>query len=246
MTGRGRIVYGVRTMYDTTTPDSIPAGAQLVAGYVDGHWQTVSRLRSRFPRARVVRITVTGATLDADVADIEKGDLSPGSGAAWARRKVAAGQHPTLYMNAATWPAVKSAVHVAGLDGKVSYWVAQWDDHAVIPPGAVAKQYIDHGPHGENIDLSVAVDYWPGVDPAPKPPGAPVFVYRRPLRIGMIGSDVTALKRRLKWLGYGGTVPGPYFGRGLRTAVRTFQRAHELDRDGVVGPITARAINVRH
>ena len=231
-----------RTMYDAVTVGNIPQSATMVAGYVDGNYKTVPALRRRFPKAKIVTITVLGGDLTANVVDIETGDCTPASGVAWAKRRLAAGYHPTLYMNASTWPAVKAEVHRQGLDGKVSYWVAQYDNHPVIPAGAVAKQYIDHGPHGENVDISVVADYWPGVDPKPTPkPAAPTYVYRRTLRIGMVGSDVTQLKVRLRYLGYS-SIPGPIFGRGLDASVRAFQKNHRLAVDGVVGPITARAI----
>lgn len=226
-----------RTMYDSVTPSNCPTGAPLYGAYVDGRYANVAAMQNRNPNARIVKITVTGNTLNAHVADVENGDLSPTSGAAWAKRRLAAGYHPTLYCSASVWPAVKNAVAAAGIAGKVSYWIAHYDGDPTIPNGAVAKQYLGDF-HG--YDKSSVLGYWPGVDPAPS---EPTFTYKRPLRKGMSGSDVTQLKARLKWLGYGGTVPGPIFGRGLDAAVRAFQKAHKLTVDGVVGPVTAQAIN---
>jgi hypothetical protein len=231
-------------MYDSTTASDLPAGAPMLLAYVDGidTHNNYNEVRALHPNALIVKCTVTGGTLDAQVGDIESGDMTPQSGAGWAHRKVAAGQHPTLYMNESTWPAVKAAVHAVGLDGKVSYLVAHYDDRPVIPAGAIGKQYIDHGPHGEHYDVSIVADYWPGVDPVVQTTGPLPWWYRRPLRYLSVGQDVGRLKAHLRLLGYGGTNRSWLFGRGLRSAVRTFQRDHHLVVDGVVGPITARAI----
>lgn len=167
----------MRRLFDAVTVQNIPHDAQMVAGYVDGHYQTVKYLEEHFPHARIVRITVTGNTLDAHVADVEPGDLTPQSGARWALRKVQAGQHPTLYCNTSTLPSVLRAVHTLGINpDDVSYWVAQYDGDPTIPHtnGAhiVAKQFTDRS-HGRSLDESVVADYWPGVDPAPKPQTKP-------------------------------------------------------------------------
>ena len=240
----------MRRMQDSVNAGALLAGQDLYAGYVDGRYANVTAIARRFPRKTVVRITVLGSTLDAHVADVETGDLTPQSGAKWAARKHNAGQHPTLYCNTSTRPAVEAACKRMGLllGRDYSIWEAHYDGKAALPANTVAKQYADKGPHGENVDLSVVADYWPGVDPKPaaRPaakPAAPVYVYKRTLRHGMVGADVASLKRRLKYLGAGaGVFPGPVFGGGLDRAVRRFQKAHRLAVDGVVGPITAKAI----
>jgi len=64
----------------------------------------------------------------------------------------------------------------------------------------------------------------------------------RMLRYGMKGSDVKALQQRLAALKYS---PGPIdgiFGSGTREAVWAFQEVQRLTVDGVVGPITGRAL----
>jgi len=152
-----------RIMYDSVTAAKCPAGAPLYGAYIDGLYANYAEVHQRFPRARIVTITVLGGTAAAHVVDIETGDCTPVSGVAWAKRRVAAGHHPTLYMNASTWPAVKAEVHRQGLDGKVSYWVAHYDGHPVVPDGAVAKQFLGDY-HG--YDESVVLAHWPGVDPA--------------------------------------------------------------------------------
>ena len=86
-------------MPDSIFPDRLPSGYGQYLGYADGEWATAPVLRQLFPHARLIILTVTGATLDADGCDIEKGDLPPASGADWAQRKLAADPHsrPVLY-----------------------------------------------------------------------------------------------------------------------------------------------------
>jgi hypothetical protein len=229
----------MRVMYDSVTLANCPTDGQLYACYVDGAYANKAEAIRRFPGKRIVLITVTGSTLNAHVADVETGDLSPASGASWAKRRKAAGYFPTLYCNTSTRPAVEAACHAVGLTvGRdVWIWEAHYDGVATLPPNTVAKQYLGDY-HG--YDKSVVAAYWPGVDPKST---APTFAYRRPLHLGMAGTDVVSLKRRLRYLGYRGLWLTPYFGRGLDTVVREFQRAHRLTVDGVVGPITAAAIN---
>jgi hypothetical protein len=153
-----------RTMHDSTDVGDIPAKASMVAGYIDGRFQTVSALRKRFPKAQVVTVTVLG-TPGADVCDTEPGNISISHAAKWAANEVTAGRRPTLYCMASQWDDVKAAVKTQGIAGKVSYWVAQYDGKAEVPVGAVAKQYADPKLSGGHFDLSVVADHWPGVDP---------------------------------------------------------------------------------
>jgi peptidoglycan hydrolase-like protein with peptidoglycan-binding domain len=63
------------------------------------------------------------------------------------------------------------------------------------------------------------------------------------LSIGDSGSEVVALQKALKALGfYDGTADGD-FGSGTQAAVIAFQEAHKLDQDGIVGTDTAQALN---
>jgi lipoprotein-anchoring transpeptidase ErfK/SrfK len=72
---------------------------------------------------------------------------------------------------------------------------------------------------------------------------APAYVApKRTLRYGMSGSDVRALQQRLAALKY---YPGPadgVFGSDTLEAVWAFQEVQHLTVDGVVGPITGRAL----
>ena len=241
-----------RTMFDSVTVADLPASAAMVGGYVDGRYANADAARKRFPRARLVTITVLGAT-HAAVVDIEPGDCTPTSGVAAIKR----GTAHTAYCNLSTLPAVLNQLDRQKVSRRTPIWTAHYTGkphlcdstcfsvagiNLPFTPNVVATQYADHGPHGEHYDCSVVGAYWPGVDPAPT---VPTFAYRRVLRRGMVGSDVVQLKRRLRALGYHARFMGvgPYFSRGLKVAVCEFQRTHHLVVDGVVGPKTAAAIN---
>jgi hypothetical protein len=233
-------------MYDSVDVAQIPANAAMLAGYVDGHWPTAQLLPKRFPRARVVTITVLG-TNKAHVVDIEKGDCTPQSGVACIKR----GTAHSPYCNLSQLGDVLRQIDAQGLPRSTPIWTAHWTKQPHIcsapcfagfdlpwTPHVVATQYDDRA-LGRNLDASLTVNYWPGVDPTP----VPVFTYRRMLRLGMFGRDVISLKRRMRYLGYRGLWYTPYFGRGLDRVVREFQHAHKLLVDGIVGPITAKAVN---
>jgi len=64
------------------------------------------------------------------------------------------------------------------------------------------------------------------------------FVYKRLLKIGVRGNDVAALQSCLNRLGNNTGVVDGIFGRHTATGVKSFQRAHGLVADGIVGPKT--------
>jgi hypothetical protein len=178
-------------MVDAVNVAKIPADAAMVAGYVDGHYVTVPALRKRFPGALVVTITVTGNTLDAHVADVEAGDLTPEHGAAWARDKIAAGHHATLYCSESNWPSVRAEVKNLGLPRRrVSYWVASYDNDPTIPRGAVAKQFSTG-----DYDTSNVGDRWPGVIPAGLSNRTSRLVRRLVRRLDRRDTPLTAVAR---------------------------------------------------
>ena len=68
-------------------------------------------------------------------------------------------------------------------------------------------------------------------------------VARRPvLRLGSTGPDVVALQQRLTALGYNTGTANGNFGTGTQTAVMNFQKAKNIQSDGVVGPTTWAAL----
>lgn len=169
-------------MYDSTSSADIPAGAEMVAGYVDGLYKWSDEDWQRHPKAVWVGIATNPNTNDGQVIDIENGDATPAQAAAWIRMRFIAGQRPgTAYFSASRFGEVNAAMIAAGISpGDWAVWVADWDGKAELPAGAYAKQYANPLTSGGHFDLSVVADYWPGVDPAasappppPPPPGPP-------------------------------------------------------------------------
>jgi hypothetical protein len=155
-----------RMMYDGVTADTVPAGAAIYAGYVDGNWQSYDALVAAYPSARHVAICVTSSD-DARVLDVESGDATPDEAPAWAARQRAAGNpYPVVYMDESAWSTVQTAFSDQGVAAPL-YWVASYVDDPTkvpdLPDGAIALQFYDYG----GYDASVAADYWPGLDPAP-------------------------------------------------------------------------------
>ncbi len=153
-------------MYDGVTATRLPVSAAVVGGYVDGLYKWSAADWARFPRSVKVRIAVFATTNDGHVLDVEPGDATPAQSVDWVLMRRKAGVDPTVYMNSSTWSTVRSAFQARRV-AEPHYWVAAYDDKAVIPAGAIGKQYYNNDTLG--YDLSVVADYWPGVDPRPTP-----------------------------------------------------------------------------
>lgn len=158
-------------MYDAVNPANLTAGWQA-AGYIDGAvsaWPAWAW--AAFPHA--VTITTIG-TPGARVADVETGDLSPSSGAQWARNELAHGRGaahplgpPVLYLNDGTYDETAAALAALGLRfdlAVVQCWLALWDNDPTFPdparrPGVIAKQYAHDLAPG--YDVSATAPGWP-------------------------------------------------------------------------------------
>jgi hypothetical protein len=146
-------------MYDAVTPERIPTGAQIVAGYVDGHYANMAFMTRLYPAALHVAIAVRATTNDGLVLDVENGDASPEQAPGWVDMRRAAGIDPTVYCNSSTWAAVKQAF-INHRIPQPHYWIAQYDGNPAIPAGAIAKQYASNN----SYDTSSVADHWPGLD----------------------------------------------------------------------------------
>jgi len=158
-----------RRFFDAVTASRIPATAQMVGGYVDGLYRWSAADWARFPRAVTVRIAVFATTDDGHVLDCEPGNCTPAQAVDWVLLRRRAGADPSVYCNQMDpdigWPAVRAAFHARKVP-EPHYWVAKYDGVALLPDGAVAKQYLNDESAG--YDLSIVADHWPGVDPAPE------------------------------------------------------------------------------
>lgn len=153
-----------RVMYDCTDINDLPSSyvqpGILLAGYVNGGYRTYQPLKDRYPHNAVVSIDVLNHPGAGQVLDIETGDATPDEAPAWFDRSKALGVvRPTLYCNSSTFPEVRAYM----ADRKADYWVAEYGPKLTVSdPGIVAWQKQDHGPNGENIDISDVFDpYWP-------------------------------------------------------------------------------------
>lgn len=169
----------MRAMEDSVDPDAIDPSVQLVGGYVDGEfgpahatfdqpgWDAASW--DRFPNAVHVRIATHPDTADGNVGDVENGDMSPSSAVGWVHRRRAAGANPSVYCNRATIDAVRAAFDGAH-EPMPPIWLATLDGTVSWLPGVVAVQYLGAAALGRNVDRSMVLDYWPGIDPDPVVP----------------------------------------------------------------------------
>jgi hypothetical protein len=151
-----------RLMFDSVNYRAIPAGSELVAGYVDGRrskWP--AEAWDAFPGRILVRIAVLATTNDGHVLDVETGNATPDEVPGWLAMRRAAGVDPTVYGNAETIRDVEAICIAAGVT-LPHFWVANYNDDPTIPDGCVAKQYRED--KTQNIDYSSVADYWPGVD----------------------------------------------------------------------------------
>lgn len=155
-----------RIMYDGITPTSVPGGARIYAGYVNGEWPSYAELAARNPLALHVSIAVN-VSARAKCLDVENGDATPAQAPGWVLQQRAAGDpYPWVYMNEETWPAVRAAF-AAQKVAPPWYWVAGYvkdpSKYGAIPAGAIGIQDYDFG----GYDRSVMADYIPGLDPVP-------------------------------------------------------------------------------
>ncbi|WP_234341723.1 peptidoglycan-binding protein [Streptomyces sp. NRRL S-646] len=160
-----------RTMYDSTEPSKIPSGATMVAGYVDGKYANMDKMKTRFPHSKRISIAISRHT-KGQVLDVEPNCCWPPEGAIfWCTHTMAGtpNNELTVYCNTSTWPQVRAEFHKHGVS-EPNYWVAHYDGVAQIPAGAIAKQYQTVK---NTWDKSVVVDFWPGVDGPSTEPGMP-------------------------------------------------------------------------
>lgn len=116
-------------MYDAVVPACIPAGALVVAGYVDGNWPTMDEVRKRFPFAKHISIA-TRSTSVADILDVEVGDATPDDVVRWLELAHAGGiERPGVYTSVARMRRCLDVAHAAGWTRpRLKVWTAHWTD----------------------------------------------------------------------------------------------------------------------
>src|ERR1700748_3251368 len=126
-------------MYDAVTPENVPQGAQMVAGYIGGNYVSYPGLVARCPNAIHISIAVQ-ADQTAQALDCESGDATPQQCPGWATRMRGLGINPIVYVQESSWQAVRNAFDNAHVQQPM-YWIANYDGDSTIPQGAIAKQF---------------------------------------------------------------------------------------------------------
>lgn len=154
-------------MYDATEPDTIPADVPApgyTMGYVDGKWPSYEAMRARYPTAVPVALSAIPDSATAATAqgcDGESGDYSPAQAAAFAHAKLTDGVVPFTYCSWANWHDYQLACTDIGVNpNDVDWGIAAYPGiGAVLYPGTVFHQFIDHGPYDQSV---VALGWLPG------------------------------------------------------------------------------------
>lgn len=168
----------MRIMYDAINPPLIPAGAEMVAGYVSGKWPSVygyhdangnyvPSIVELFPNAVHVSVA-TNVQANAMCLDIERFDATPQEAPAWVVRQRQFGNpYPWCYCSQSMWQEVIDAFAVQHV-AQPLYWIANYDGVPNIPNGAIGKQYQNTA----GWDISAMQDHIVGLDsvlPIPTP-----------------------------------------------------------------------------
>jgi hypothetical protein len=150
----------MRTMFDAVDAKDVPAsGFDLLAGYTNGQYKSYGPLLQRFPNTVVVPIDVLNQPGMGRVLDIETGDATPADAPRWFDNSITLGVHrPTLYYSASLHSAVKGSMGSRKYDAWIAEYGPQLTVHSDAQVNVVAWQKADHGPHGENIDVSDVFD----------------------------------------------------------------------------------------
>jgi hypothetical protein len=133
---------GPTTIYDSTSPSSVPAG-QHVAAYSNGAYQAASSQVQG--RGNVLWIDTNGSDTHASALDVEPGDATPAGAAQWVNAKLTASPHSDaiVYTFKSNWAAVQDNIRQlpAWEQSHVKYWIADPTGTPHIVPGAAATQW---------------------------------------------------------------------------------------------------------
>jgi hypothetical protein len=144
---------GPTVIYDSVTPSAIPAG-KAVAAYSNGTYQASPAQVAG--HGKVLWIDVHGSNTSADALDVEPGDATPASAAAWASAKLTKDPDSTaiIYTFKAAWGPVISNINAlpGWMHSHVKYWIADPTGTPHILPGAAATQWY----WGASYDISSA------------------------------------------------------------------------------------------
>jgi hypothetical protein len=149
-------------MPPVTEPPKVPVIDPVRVAGLSLTLPVLATVRLRFPHAILVSISAVDQS-PAVVGDVETGDMFPWELPDFCLRMRAQGIDPTGYVNLSNWAATRTEFDLRGIPYP-HWWVADYDDIPILPPGCVAKQFANSTITGAHYDLSVVADYWPGVD----------------------------------------------------------------------------------
>lgn len=239
-----------RTMYDGVS--SLAAGihkdfpaAEVVAGYVNGHYAWDANDWAYFPNAQHVLISVDYTADVGDVIDCENGDATPAQAASWVKLRRAGGMYqPVVYTSLSNVAAVRDATGSLKLGTDYSIWVADWtgDPHQITESDGI-KISATQWESTSDWDISTIYDDpWPiRVNPTPGAvtAGGQAWPANIELAYGSTGTPVKALQEALNatdHYGCRGLATDGVFGVMTRTAVRNFEAWQRIGIDGIAGP----------
>jgi hypothetical protein len=151
------------TMYDSTTAADIYAAnsnPDVVAGYAFGTYAWDDADWALFPNADKFHITPNAYYLNADILDVETGDVSPTDSKdiiMWVQNSNGA---KIVYCGLENWALIRTYFPV----NPPLWWVAHYTGEPTIPPGAWGIQYANQPITGGHYDLS-AIQGDPMTDP---------------------------------------------------------------------------------
>lgn len=152
------------TFYDAASAGNVPAGADAVAGYVDGRFRSLPDLRRMHPGVPWLSICVAVSS-QAMVLDVEAGDATPGAAAEWVKAQHGRGvKRPAIYCSLTVVPALELELRALSIRrNQIRLWTAHWTGRAHIcsnecgvtmeeRPGAT--QYQNDVGHGYDLNLT--------------------------------------------------------------------------------------------
>jgi hypothetical protein len=141
-------------IYDSVTPQMIPAGQQIATYATGGYAVPASQVANR---GNVLWIDTQGTDPAAQALDVEPGDATPSIAASWAFQKLSAnpGAVARVYTMISEWPAVKAAIATLPqqMQSRVHYWIADPTGYNHVVPGSSATQWY----WGKSWDISTAL-----------------------------------------------------------------------------------------
>jgi hypothetical protein len=164
-------------LYDSITPDTIPAHASAVAGYVGGWWPDYAEEVKRWPHAQHLSIAVNSGER-ARCLDVERGDSTPAEAPGWFQPAAGGQELPVFYGSIGQGlgqPGVITeivrALSAAGIQRhRYFLWSADYTGIPHVNDGCDATQWTDAA-LGRNLDESLCHDWFfrAHAPPPPKP-----------------------------------------------------------------------------